>query len=98
MPHEKLLNLIQQATTMDPHKIPISPALQRLGEEFQATYVKRLEARGKADALLKILAACGFVVPEAKARRVLACVDGAILDRWITRAARASTLDEVFAD
>jgi hypothetical protein len=100
MLHEKLLTLIRQAATMDPHKIPTSPALQRLGEEFQAMYGQQLgaEARGEAGALLKFLAARGFVVPEAWRARVVACDDVATLDRWITRAARAATLDEVFAD
>jgi hypothetical protein len=98
MLHEKLLTIIRPATTMDPHKIPTSPALQRLGEEFQAMYGQQLEARGEAGALLKFLAARGFVVPEAWRARVVACDDVATLDRWITRAARAATLDEVFAD
>lgn len=110
MLHEKLLTLIQQAATMDPHKIPTSPALQRLGEEFQAMYGQQLEARGEArgelrgkvlgeaEALLKFLTARGFVVPERWRARVVACDNVATLDRWIARAACANTVDEVFAD
>lgn len=31
---------------MDSQKVPVSPALQRLGEEFQAMYGGQIEARG----------------------------------------------------
>lgn len=108
MLHEKLVALIREVS-MDSQKIPVSPALQRLGEEFQAMYGAQLEARGKAqgeahgrvrgeaEALLKFLDARGFVVEEARRAEVLACEDVALLDRWIKRAASVATIDEVFA-
>lgn len=45
MLHEKRLTVIQEVS-MDSQKIPVSPALQSLGEEFQTMYGERLEARG----------------------------------------------------
>jgi hypothetical protein len=83
---------------MGPHKIPTSPALQRLGEEFQAMYGQQIETRSKVDALRQFLAARGFVLGETQRALVEACDDVATVDRWITRAACAATLDEVFAD
>lgn len=106
MLHEKLLKLIREVSTMDSQKIPVSPALQRLGEEFQAMYGEQIEARGKArgkvqgeaEALLKFLAARGFQVGEERRAQVLACEDVDQLDQWITRAASARAIDEVFED
>ena len=96
MLHERLAKIIQEVS-MDLHKIPVSPALQRLGEEFQALYGERIEARGEAKALLKFLAARQLPTDDARRTQVLACQDVALLDRWIARAATAHTLDEVFA-
>jgi predicted transposase/invertase (TIGR01784 family) len=49
------------------------------------------EARGKAAAVLAVLAARGIEVDEETRARIAACTDGATLDRWIVRAATTSS-------
>lgn len=83
---------------MDSQKIPVSPALQRLGEEFQSMYGERLEARGEAKVLLKILAARKLPVDDETRARILACTDPATLERWAEHGANATSSEQVFAD
>ena len=87
---------------MNLDQIPKSPAYLKFVEDVMRDHGPRLEARAaaqaKADALLTILHARGVAVDEARRASVLACRDLAALDRWITRAATASTADAVFAD
>jgi hypothetical protein len=101
MLHEKLLTIVREVA-MNPQKIPVSPALQRLGEEFQAMYGEQIEARGEvrgeARMLLKILAARKFPLDERARARILSCTDTATLERWAEAALTATTLDDVFAD
>jgi len=54
------------------------------------------EARGKIAALLAVLTARGLSVTEVARARIGACEDAATLDRWIARAATASSLEDVF--
>lgn len=82
---------------MDSQKIPLSPALQRLGEEFQAVHGERLEARGGAKILLKFLAARNIPTDEQTRSRILDCVDVVVLEGWAERAAHATSLEQVFA-
>lgn len=53
-------------------------------------------ARGKADAILRVLAARGVTVPEDLRQQVLSCTDTAQLDAWSDKAATATSIDEVF--
>ncbi len=56
------------------------------------------KAEGEAKALLAFLAA-RQLIPSVEAReRILACRDLAMLDRWISRAAAARTLAELFEE
>ncbi|MFO0604999.1 MAG: hypothetical protein U0324_17585 [Polyangiales bacterium] len=94
--------------TMDFSKIPEGPVHKYLREVFTKIGVKQGEKRGKelgkelgkklgeAEALLRVLAARGFTVSAATRKRVLACDDKRTLDRWIDRAATATTLEAVF--
>jgi Uma2 family endonuclease len=54
-------------------------------------------ARGKAEALLVVLAARGIALSEPDRARILGERDPARLDRWIDRAARGTSLAEVLA-
>ncbi|MBI5513895.1 MAG: hypothetical protein HY909_09015 [Deltaproteobacteria bacterium] len=81
-----------------PQRVPRSPTLQRLGEEFQALYGARLEARGEAKMLLKILAARTLPVDEAALVRILACTDNVALEQWAEAALTATAMDEVFKE
>ena len=95
MLHERLIKMIREVS-MDSQKIPVSPALQRLGEEFQAMYGAMLEARGEAKMLLKILAARKLPVDDATRARILGCADTATLERWAEAALAATSIDAVF--
>jgi hypothetical protein len=55
-------------------------------------------AEGQARAVLRVLSARGLHVAEELRDRVLACADPAQLDVWLERAARATQIDEVFAE
>jgi hypothetical protein len=54
-------------------------------------------AEGKAAAILAVLSARGVPVSNEARARIEACTDVAMLDRWISRAATVSSIDEVFA-
>jgi hypothetical protein len=75
---------------------------------FQSDYARRLraegraegeakgEAKGEAAALLEVLDARGFDVPEDVRARVTACSDVLQLKTWIRRAVTVRTIDELF--
>ncbi|MET8001036.1 hypothetical protein [Nonomuraea glycinis] len=54
------------------------------------------EAKGEARSLLLVLAARGFTVPDDTRARITACTDLDQLERWLTRAATAQTLEDLF--
>lgn len=91
---------------MDSQKIPVSPALQRLGQEFLEMYGEQIEARGAArgklegvaEALRAVLAARGLSLDEVARTRIEQCPDTTVLKRWITQAVTATGLDQVFAE
>jgi hypothetical protein len=57
--------------------------------------------QGRADSatrvLLTILAARGIAIADQVRTRIAECADPDLLERWATRAATSSTIDEVFA-
>jgi hypothetical protein len=57
--------------------------------------VKRGIDQGKAQSVLLVLQARGVPVNDKVRAQVLGCLDGALLDRWLQRAATAKTADEV---
>jgi len=60
--------------------------------------IQKLQARGEAEAVLKVLEARGAAVSEAQRQEILACRDLDRLDRWLRRAALAASVDEVLSD
>jgi hypothetical protein len=84
----------------------VEAAMSQGNYEYRTDFAKRYLAQGRAEgraegeahALLRLLAARGFVVDEATAARVRACMDVEALGRWIDRAATAATLETVFDD
>jgi hypothetical protein len=74
--------------------------------EYEKTFVERIhdqgiaegEAKGKAEAVLKLLDARRLVPSEEQRQRVTSCTDALQLDRWFDRAVTAGTAAEVFAD
>jgi hypothetical protein len=55
------------------------------------------KAQGKAEAVLKILMRRRLTVTAAQRRRILACTDVAMLERWLDRSLSASSVEELLA-
>jgi hypothetical protein len=53
------------------------------------------QARGRAEDVLRILAARGVSVDEASRQRILGCTDLSTLDAWFDRALNATRLSDV---
>jgi hypothetical protein len=51
--------------------------------------------RGRAEDILRVLAARGVQVDEASRQFILACTDMATLDRWFDRSLNATSLAAV---
>ncbi|WP_438018742.1 hypothetical protein WMF18_06540 [Sorangium sp. So ce315] len=118
---ERMLELLREAS-MNPDKIPETPAARKLrlfleaqgrkkgraegeakgraeGEakgraEGEAKGRAEGEAKGRQDALLTLLRARGLSPSQDDEARIRACADAAKLDRWIARAATATTVRE----
>jgi hypothetical protein len=74
----------------------VARALDQKGIPYMRQLRQEGLAEGQRQALLTLLGARGFTVPEEVRARVLACADPADLTRWIARAATATTLQDVF--
>jgi len=74
--------------------------------EYEKTFIERIhdegiaegEAKGKAEAVLRLLDARGLAPSPEQRQRVSSTTDPAQLDRWFDRAIAASTAAEVFTD
>jgi hypothetical protein len=68
--------------------------------EFQSDFAKKHQAQGRlaerAQAVLDVLEARGFVVSDEIRARILACADPTQLGAWHRTAVTAATLDQVF--
>jgi hypothetical protein len=75
-------------------------------EELMKSYAEELEEKGErrgrqsmlARAVLQVLAARSVYVDDQTRQRVLSCKSLKTLDRWLTQAARAITLSDVFGE
>jgi hypothetical protein len=65
-------------------------------EEAKAEGIQEGRARGKAEALLAVLAARGIALVDAERARILDERDPGQLDRWLARAATCTEADELF--
>jgi hypothetical protein len=71
---------------------------KQLGIERGMEQGKRLgRAEGVARVLVTILAARGIAIADQFRARIAECTDPDLLERWATRAATSTTIDEVFA-
>jgi hypothetical protein len=71
------------------------PAIQELKAAAEARGETRGEARGVARSILNILEGRGIAVSSAQREEILGCTDLERLDRWLSRAAVATSADEV---
>lgn len=98
---ERMLELLREAS-MNPDKIPETPAARRLRLFLEAQGRKKGraegeakgEAKGRQEALITLLRARGLSPSQDDEARIRACTDAAKLDRWITRAATATSVRE----
>ena len=73
------------------------------GYEYQSDFAKKYVAQGRAEgraeeaarAVLMVLRARGVAVPDAHRERILAQKDPERLERWLVKAAVASSVAEV---
>jgi len=75
-----------------------NPVLTSYRAEGEAKGLVEGEAKGKAAALLVVLAARGVAIDAASRCRVLAERDPARLARWLARATRCQTIAAVLTD
>lgn len=60
--------------------------------------IERGRLAGQAELLLSLLSSRGLTADLATRQRILACTDSGLLLRWVTRAATATSLEQVFTD
>lgn len=75
----------------------MSTGLREYQSEWVRKNVRQGRAEGEAKALLTVLATRGFEVPDEVRERITGCADPDQLDKWVSRAVTAKTLDEVFS-
>lgn len=75
-----------------------SPAIREREAAAEARGEARGEIKGKAAAILKFLETRGIPASEAQRQEILGCQDLDRLDRWLGRAALASSADEVISE
>lgn len=72
--------------------------LSDFANKYYGEGIEKGRAAGKAESLLAVLTARGLAPSATIRAQIDTCTDVALLDRWLTRAVHASTLDEVFAE
>ncbi len=75
-----------------------NPAIVEMKTKSRARGFEEGHAAGRAEALLTLFDALGFDVLKAVRERIRATSDIEILDRWLRRAATASSVDEVLRE
>jgi len=68
----------------------------RFQSDFARKYVKEGEVRSQIRSLLKVFAARGFDLSNARRVEIETCTDVDTLDNWIDRALTAESIDDVF--
>jgi hypothetical protein len=100
--HRALASLKSCVRTM----CSFSGELEQLMEDlFKDPFIDRFleegKQQGRADSaarvLVTILAARGIAIADQVRARIAECADPDLLERWATRAATSTTIDEVFA-
>ncbi|HKV11160.1 MAG TPA: Uma2 family endonuclease [Thermoanaerobaculia bacterium] len=71
-----------------------NPALR----QREATAEARGRTKGVAESILKVLETRGLAVSERQREEILGCQDPDRLGRWLSRAVRASSMDEILSE
>jgi hypothetical protein len=72
--------------------------VRRLFSESQRRAFDKGFVEARTEDIVTILQARGVAITDDQRKRILACGDISILDRWLDRAVTASSTDELFAD
>ncbi len=98
-PHREALALANAATFSLTELDAYRKVMDEIQQAREYGEVKRVEGKleGKAEALLAVLAARGIAAAGEARARIEACRDVATLDRWITRAVTADSVEEVLS-
>lgn len=78
------------------HEVALRNLLQRKGYENLRDVETKNESRGKALAILGVLAARGLAISEDVHRRLTACEDSSALDRWVRRSVTVPSASALF--
>jgi hypothetical protein len=102
-PYRKAVELANESTftqgELDAYRKVMDEIQQarEYGEAQRAAGFAEGQTAGKAAAILAVLEARSLVVDAGNRERIMRCTDVATLDRWLARAATASSLEEVLA-
>ncbi|MCY1082689.1 hypothetical protein [Archangium lansingense] len=88
----------REATGRVLHSVVDAQHAEELMKSWGEELIEQGLARGRAEDVLRILAARGVHVGDEARQRILTCMDVATLDRWFDRALKASTLADVLDD
>jgi len=100
-PHREAVELANEATFTQADLDAYRKVMDEIQQAREYGAAQRAEgevsglAKGKAGAILAFLAARGITVDSETRGRIEACTDLTMLDRWIARAATASSAEEV---
>lgn len=75
-----------------------NPAIRRREAAAKREGKAEGKVEGKTDAVLKVLAGRGIAVSASQRRTIRHCRDLARLDRWLLRAGRVSSVEELLAE
>lgn len=64
--------------------------------KWKSDYARRWVAKGKAEAVLKLLSVRGIAVPDEARNRINKCINMDLLDEWLIRVMTAEKIDDVF--
>jgi len=98
MAHEILVDLFKNRPSRNEASRRALEVLMK-GYEYQSDFAKKYVAQGRTEeaarAVLMVLGARGVAVPDAHRERILAQKDPERLERWLEKAAVASSVTQV---
>ena len=74
-----------------------NPVIQTIRAESEAKGKIEGKVEGKIEALLRLVARVGLPLGEDERARILACTDGATLDRWLDKVLGAKSAADLFS-
>ena len=84
-----------RSRAMQTSQLPLGPAAKLLWDEAHAEGQSVGRGEGKAEAILAVLAARGIGITSEQRAMIAACHDNGLLDRYLQRAAIASTFEDL---